>query len=135
MTSHSSCPFLTGWTAVILAGALAILIGILFGFGLLPFIPTLVYVLIGLGALGTILYVSALVTAAYRTGCVSRTARGWIAGFVGTIAAALAALAFVGIAPAWLAGTLVGFLTLFTALLLIGIARFALCAAGTGASN
>ncbi len=130
MTSHSSCPFVPGWAAVILAGALGILIGILYGFGLLPFIPTLAYVLLGFGALGAILFVASLVTPAYRTGCVSRTARGWIAGFIGTIAAAFAVLAFVGIAPAWLAGTLVGFLTLFAALLLIGIARFALCAAG-----
>lgn len=135
MTCNSSCPFLPGWAVVILAGALAILIGILFGFGLLPFIPTLAYVLIGLGALGAILFVAALITPAYRTGCVARTARGWIAGFVGTIAAALAVLAFVGIAPAWLAGTLVGFLTLFASLLLIGITRFALCAAGAGTSN
>lgn len=135
MTSHSSCPFLPGWAAAVLAGALAILIGILFGFGLLPFIPTLVYVLIGLGALGAILFVAALVTPAYRTGCVSRTARGWIAGFVGTIAAALAVLAFVGIAPAWLAGTLIGLLTLFTSVLLISITRFALCAAGAGVSG
>ena len=135
MTSHSSCPLLTGWAAVILAGALGILIGILFGFGLLPFIPTIVYVLIGLGALGAFLFVLALVTPAYRTGCVSRNARSWIAGFIGTVASALSVLAFVGVAPAWLAGTLVGFLTLFTALLLIGIARFALCAAGACVSG
>ena len=134
MNSHSSCPFLPGWAAAVFAGALAILIGILFGFGLLPFIPTLVYAVLFLGALGAILFFTALVTPAYRTGCVSRTARGWIAGFIGTVAAALAALAFVEIAPAWLAGTIVGFLTLFTAVLLIGITRFALCAAGTGIS-
>ena len=135
MTSNSSCPFLPGWAAVVAAGALGILIGILFGFGLLPFIPTVVYVLIGLGALGAILFVSALVTPAYRTGCVARTARGWITGFVGTIAAALAVLSFVGIAPTWLAGTLVGFLTLFGGLLLLGIFRFALCVAGALSSN
>ena len=127
--SMASYPCVGAWIAPLLAGALAVLIGILFGFGMLPLFDAVVYALLAFGALGAVLFVASLYAPAGRAGCTALAGRTWIAGFIGTIASALSLLSFVGIAPAWLAGVLVGFLTLFTALLLIGLARFALCAA------
>lgn len=119
--------------AVFGAFALAVLIGILFGFGLLPLFDSVVYVLIGIGVVFAALFLAAAAVTAGRERfygcCLGRSARTWVVGFVGTIASALAVLAFVGIAPAWLGGILVGLLTLFVALLLIAVVCYAFCIA------
>ena len=118
--------------AVFGAFVLAIVIGILFGFGILPLFDAGVYALIGIGAFFAALFVAAAGFSCRNRlcgCCFGRAARTWIIGAVGTVASALSVLAFVGIAPAWLAGVLVGLLTLFTALLLIAILCYAFCTA------
>ncbi|MBR2848668.1 MAG: hypothetical protein IKB87_04345 [Clostridia bacterium] len=131
MECYKRCLSVWGGIAVLGAGILAVLVGILFGFGLLPLITPVVYALIAVALVGAALFSAAAVLAGRNPRllrCLSRTAGQWIAGFIGTLASALAVLSFIAVAPAWLGGVLIGLLTLFTALLFIGWARHAVCA-------
>ncbi|MDP4134197.1 MAG: hypothetical protein Q8882_09315 [Bacillota bacterium] len=110
----------------------AILIGVLFFFGLVPGITTAIWIALGVAAFAAIVtFVNVLQDRNYdHRSCICEFLRGLIVGIVGTIITAIIALAIPLIPFIVLIAILVGLVAFFLALVISQLVCFLLCKCG-----
>lgn len=112
------------------------LVAALFASGLIPFITTAVWILLGLAGLLLIFLVSGLYLAASSSDssslrkCICKSALCLLAGTIGTIILAIIALSVELITTSVIVIVIIGLLAFFFALMVLGIISFIRCIVG-----
>jgi len=121
-----------GFIGVLTSIAIGVIIGILFALGFIPNIVTAVWIAFGLAVLTLVILVIAVFLAVYTESkilskCLKRHISCLMAGILGTLISALAALSIV-LNPAFISVViLVGIGAFFTSLMIISLVLFVLC--------